>query len=68
MLKQLAERIADGIVVELLWDDSAPAGSDLVVEYRDERQGVSYTVYPPRDRALEAFNHPNAYATAAFAA
>jgi hypothetical protein len=65
MLKQLAERYADGIIVELFWDDCAPAGSDVVVEYRDERRGVRYTVYPPRDRALEAFNHPNAYAAVA---
>jgi hypothetical protein len=68
MLKQLAERYADGIFVQLLWDDSAPAGSDVVVEYRDERKGVSYRVFPPRGHALEAFKHPNAYALPAVAA
>jgi hypothetical protein len=59
--RQLAKRDGGGIVVQLVWDDSAPAGSDLFVEYRDEQQEVFYTVYPPRDRALEAFYHPNAY-------
>lgn len=60
--RQLAERDGGGIVVELFWDDSAPPGSDVIVEYRDELQGVSYKLYPARDRALEAFYHPNAYA------
>jgi hypothetical protein len=61
VLRQLDERIGDGIVVQLLWDDSAPSGSDLVVEYRDERKGISYTLYPARSCALDAFRHPNAY-------
>jgi hypothetical protein len=60
--RQLAERSGDGIVVELFWDDSAPAGSELFVEYKDEREQVSYTLYPPRDRALEAFYYPEVYA------
>lgn len=47
--------------MQLVWDDSAPAGCDLFVEYRDEQQEVFYTLYPPRNRALEAFYHPNAY-------
>jgi hypothetical protein len=61
VLRQLDERIGDGIVVQLLWDDSAPAGDDLSVEYRDERRGISYTLHPPRRCALEVFRHPNAY-------
>jgi hypothetical protein len=61
-LRQLAERRAGGIVVQLFWIDSAPPGRDVFVEYRDECQEVFFTVWPPRDRALEAFNHPNAYA------
>jgi hypothetical protein len=60
-VRQLAERKSNGIVVELLWNDGAPPGQDLYVEYRDERQDVFYTLYPPRDAALEAFYHPNAY-------
>jgi hypothetical protein len=61
-LRRLAERSRDGIVVELFWNDSAPPGTDVLVEYRDERRGVFFTLHPPRDRALEAFYHPNAYA------
>jgi hypothetical protein len=61
VLRQLDERTGDGIVVQLLWDDSAPPGSDVSVEYRDERQGVVYTLHPPRSRALEVFRHPNAF-------
>jgi hypothetical protein len=60
-VRQLADRRAGGIVVQLFWNDSAPPGSDLFVEYRDERQDVYYTLYPSRERALEAFHHPNAY-------
>jgi hypothetical protein len=61
-LRQLAERSGGGIVVQLYWIDSAPPGRDVFVEYRDERQEVFFTVWPPRERALEAFHHPNAYA------
>jgi hypothetical protein len=60
--RQLAERDGGGIVVELFWDDSAPPGNDVIVEYRDELQGVCYRLYPARERALETFYHPNAYA------
>lgn len=66
--RQLAERDGGGVVVQLVWDDSAPAGSDLFVEYRDEQQEVFYTLYPRRDRALEAFYHPNAYSDDAVSA
>jgi hypothetical protein len=61
--RELAERSGDGIVVRLYWDEEAPSGSDLFVVYKDARQGVYYTLYPPRDRLLEAFYHPNAFAT-----
>jgi hypothetical protein len=60
--KELAERRGDGIIVRLYWDEEKPAGSDLFVTYRDSRWGVYYTLYPPRDRVLDAFYHPNAYA------
>ncbi len=65
MLRQLDERNGDGIVVQLLWDDSAHPGSDVLVDYRDERGGVSYTLHAARDRALDVFHHPNAYASGA---
>jgi hypothetical protein len=60
-VRQLAERRGSGIVVQLFWNDSAPPGSDLFVEYRDERQDVYYSLFPSRERALDAFHHPNAY-------
>ena len=59
--RQLAEREGGGIVVRLVWDEAATDGHDVFVEYWDERQDVFYVVYPPRDSALEAFYHPNAY-------
>lgn len=37
-VRQLAERNGDGIIIQLFWNDSAPPGSDVFVEYRDERQ------------------------------
>ena len=61
-LRQLAERNRDGVVVQLFWDDSAPPECEVLVEYRDERQDMSYRFYPPPARALAAFYHPNAYA------
>jgi len=63
-LRELAKRTNDEIVVRLYWDDEAPPGVDVVVRYRDERRRVSYTIHPRRDRALDAFYHPNAYADA----
>jgi hypothetical protein len=60
-LRQLAERNGGGVSVQLVWDDSAPFGSDLFVEYRDEGQETFFTLFPPRDRALDAFYHPNVY-------
>jgi hypothetical protein len=60
-LRQLAERRGGGIAVQLVWDDTAPSGSDLFVEYRDEGQALFYTLFPPRDCALDAFYHPNVY-------
>ncbi len=64
MLRQLDERNGDGIVVQLLWDDAAHPGLDVLVEYQDEKSGVSYTLHAPRERALEMFHHPNAFAPA----
>ena len=48
---------------------SSGAGStgDLVVAVDDIRTGESFTVDAPRDRALDVFNHPYAYATPRFA-
>jgi hypothetical protein len=61
-MKLLADRGFGGISVRLFWDDGAPPDTEIVLEYEDSQEGVAYTLYPPRDRALDAFYHPNAYA------
>jgi hypothetical protein len=61
-MRLLADRGIGGISVRLFWDEAAPKGTDIVLKYEDSSEGVEFTVYPPRDRALDAFYHPNAYA------
>ena len=61
-MRLLAERESSGLVVRLFWNDDARASeSEIVVEYEDRTEDVMITLYPPRDRALDAFYHPNAY-------
>jgi hypothetical protein len=60
-MRLLAARESCGIIVRLFWDEEATTGSDVVVEYRDRSEDVAYFLHPPRDRALDAFYHPNAY-------
>jgi hypothetical protein len=62
-VRLLADRASDGISVRLFWDEAATAGADIVLEYEDKGEGVAYVIHPPRERALEAFYHPNAYVT-----
>ena len=45
----------------LLWNQAANGSGEIVVEYEDRSEGIAYVLYPPRDRALDAFYHPNAY-------
>ncbi|HEX2292528.1 MAG TPA: hypothetical protein VHH55_04395 [Gaiellaceae bacterium] len=61
-MRLLADREIGGINVRLFWDETAPEGADIVLEYEDLKEGTSFTLHPPRDRALDAFYHPNAYA------
>ena len=63
-MKLLAGRENDGILVRLFWDDHAKPGQDVILRYRDDRHGQAFTARPPRERALHAFYHPNAYAPA----
>jgi hypothetical protein len=67
-MKLLAERATGGILVRLFWDERAAPEADVLVRYRDLRSGQSFIVRPPRERALHAFYHPNAYAPAPQAA
>jgi hypothetical protein len=60
-MRLLAVRESSGILVRLFWDENARTESDVIVEYEDRSEDVSYTLYPPRERALDAFYHPNAY-------
>jgi hypothetical protein len=62
-MRLLADRGTHGISVQLFWNNAAAAGEEIVVEYVDAREGVAFVLYPPRDRALDAFYHPNAYLT-----
>ena len=59
MTKELAYRQNDGIDVTLFWhsdDDS------VVVSIRDAKSDYAFEVGVPRDKALDAFYHPFAYA------
>jgi hypothetical protein len=58
MSQELAERNEDGVVVRLLWDEPR---DQVIVEYRDDRNGDQFSVIVPKNQALSAFNHPNAY-------
>jgi len=55
---ELAERRSCGIVVRLLWDSHRGQTS---VRYRDRKSRETFFVDVPNDRALEAFEHPNAF-------
>ena len=58
MSYELAERADAGIVVRLLWDEPH---DQVIVEYRDDRTGDEFAAVVPKNQALSAFRHPNAY-------
>ena len=59
-MTELAHRSSDGVDVSLLW---SKATDQLFVAVADGRTGDHFTVDAPRDKALDVFNHPFAYAT-----
>ena len=59
---ELHHRSADGIEVSLLWSRRT---NTLTVAVEDSRSGESFELPAPADRALDVFEHPFAYATAA---
>jgi hypothetical protein len=61
MMRLLADRGTGTISVRLFWDETATMGAELLIEYEDRGEGLNYVFHPPRDRALDAFYHPNAY-------
>jgi hypothetical protein len=59
MTKELAHRANDGLDVTLLWrshDDS------VALAVYDAKSHSSFEIGVPRDKALDAFYHPFAYA------
>ncbi|HEY6017495.1 MAG TPA: hypothetical protein VIU16_11980 [Gaiellaceae bacterium] len=56
---ELAVRSFDGIEVALLWSRLTDR---LSVVVSDIRNGESFSFLPPREKALDAFYHPFAYA------
>jgi hypothetical protein len=57
--RELARREGDGLAVVLLWD---PAGNTVTLSVTDERTGDRFQLAVDRERALDAFYHPFAYA------
>jgi hypothetical protein len=59
LTRELADRVTDGIHVLLLWH---PREDKVTVAVEDSRAGARFAVEVARDRALDAFYHPFAYA------
>lgn len=57
--QELAYRCADGVEVWLLWRKETNA---VTVAVRDERSGDCFELAVANGCALDAFNHPYAYA------
>ena len=57
--RELAARESDGIHVLLLWH---PSRDEVTVSVDDTRTGQYFELPVERNRALDAFNHPFAYA------
>ena len=57
--RELARRASHGSEVALLWDKAANA---VVIELLDTRSGASVEFEVDPSTALDAFNHPYAYA------
>jgi len=58
-VRELAARESDGVRVLLLWH---PSNDEVTVSVDDTRTGEYFELPVQRDRALDAFNHPFAYA------
>jgi hypothetical protein len=57
--RELAARESDGIHVVLLWH---PCDNGLTVQVEDVHDGGSFELPVAPQHALDAFNHPYAYA------
>jgi hypothetical protein len=59
-LRELDQRISDGIDVRLLW---RPEDDRTIVTVSDSKTGAFFTLeVAPNQRALDVFHHPFAYA------
>jgi hypothetical protein len=58
-IRELAARESDGLHVLLLWH---PREDAVTVSVEDSRAGERFQLAIARDRALDAFYHPFAYA------
>ena len=58
MLRELARRSADGLVIRLFWDSER---DEVLLTFRDRRTGDRFGVEVPRACALRAFEHPCAF-------
>jgi hypothetical protein len=59
-LKELAYRNQDGLEVTLLWD---ACSNEVSIDVVDERNESQFRLPIPGRFALDAFNHPYAYAS-----
>jgi hypothetical protein len=59
-LRELAFRESDGLEVTLHWE---AVEDRLIVSVYDTKRHVFFSVDAPRDKALDVFNHPFAYAS-----
>ena len=57
--RELASRSNNGIDVTLNWH---PALDELTVCVRDQRNSAYFEIHPQRNKALDVYNHPYAYA------
>jgi len=58
-LRELAYREHDGLEIALVWNSVT---DEVAVTVTDVREELSFTLPVPAERALDAFNHPYAYA------
>jgi hypothetical protein len=56
--RELASREQGGITVRLVWSG---ATNQVLLAYADERERDEFVASVPRERALEAFRHPNLF-------
>jgi hypothetical protein len=57
--RELASRESDGLAVRLVWH---PSDDAVTVSVTDSRTGDRFQLAVDRNRALDAFYHPFAYA------